>query len=195
MAPRVRVVGRIDLAQRVCAELRAAGLEVQLATGGPFSELTQAKPPGEVDVVIATSLFDLINWQLGKRKHPGRPMVAVGEARREGALRGAVGGAVGPDSYVSWPASGVELAAAVDRAAAAVGRQRRWNGADASRALVWMGLVAGGLSGGVGYLVAGIAALAGLRYAWNRTWSLVGGIVSGAVGAALVGEWLARHWR
>lgn len=86
----VRVIGRIDLAEKVQEALRAAGFDAELVTAGPMT-VYGSKPPAEgIDVVVATILFDPPRWMFAKARYPRRPMVALAEPPRERALRGAL---------------------------------------------------------------------------------------------------------
>jgi hypothetical protein len=188
MPPPVRVIGRIDLAEKVHEVLRAAGFDAEVVTAGPTFVFGEGTPPAEgVDVVVATSFSDPILWRVAKGRHPSRPMVAVGERRREGALRGAMLRRNGPDAYATWPATPDHLGAAIRRAESSASRQRSWGAADLRAALVLAGLILARATGGVGAVVAGVCLLLGVPYAWSRRWQVVGGVlltVFGVVGVA-----------
>jgi hypothetical protein len=193
MPPPVRVIGRIDLTEKVHEALRAAGFDSEIVTAGPMAAYGSAPPAEGIDVVVATSIFDPPRWMFAKARHPLRPMVAVAERRRERALRGALSRRSGPDAYVMWPATPDELAAAIRRAESSASRRRFWAVADLGAALVAVGLPTMAVGGGIGAFVAGVGLLLGLQSAWNARWQAVGGVfltVLGGVGAAA----RLAHW-
>jgi hypothetical protein len=199
MPSAVRVVGRIDLAEQVCATLRGAGQDAQLVTEGPMSVFGAAPPAEGVDVVIATSLFDPMLWRLAKRSCAGRrPMVAVAERPRERFLQRAVGRRHGPDAYVIWPATGAEILAAIRRAEDGVLRRRGWSLADLSRMVAVTGylvylagpLLGGGARAG-GALLGGLGLILAAPSAWSPGWTAVGGIAA-ACGGVLAVAFLLR---
>lgn len=191
MLTSVRVIGRIDLAEKVREALQGAGFHAELATAAPTAVFTGTPPADGVDVVVATSIFDPPLWRFAKRKQPSRPMVAVAERRRERALRGALSRRNGPDAYVTLPATPRELANAVQQAVGSASRRRSWGRADVAAALVWCGILvsnAGGVLGDLvrstGALAAGVGLLIGVPFAWNWRWQTVGGVVLGVLGLA-----------
>ncbi|BDG05967.1 hypothetical protein AMOR_49630 [Anaeromyxobacter oryzae] len=139
-----------------------------------------------VDVVVATSVSDPLLWRVAKGRHPLRPMVAVGERRREGVLRGAMLHRNGPDAYVTWPATPEDLGVAIQRAESSASRQRSWSAADLRAALIVPGLLLGRATGGLGAIVAGVCLLLGVSYAWSRRWQLIGGVLLTIVGVGSV---------
>jgi hypothetical protein len=189
----VRVIGRIDLAEKVSEAVRAAGFDAEVVTAGPMS-IFHGTPPAEgVDIVVATSVFDPMLWRVAKGRHPSRPMVAVGERRREGVLRGAMLRRNGPDAYVTWPAMPVDLGAAIRHAESPASRPRSWSAADVRAALVQLGLFfPWGATRGVGVAVAGICLLLGLPYAWSPRWQVVGGVLLTVLGVGGVTAQLVR---
>jgi hypothetical protein len=139
MPPAVRVVGRFDVAEQVEAALRAAGAATELSAG-IHRAILAAPPPAEgADVVVATGSADVALWQLAKRTHPHRPLVAVAPRGREAVLRGSVVGLRGADAWAAWPCTGQELLEAVGKAIAGVDRPRRkapWERAREAEALL-----------------------------------------------------------
>ncbi|HSM92633.1 MAG TPA: hypothetical protein VLT47_07050 [Anaeromyxobacteraceae bacterium] len=125
----IRVIGRIDLAHQVHAALVAAGADARLATAAPGAVLKETGRDGTGIDVLANG-FDLCPSI--KKAAPTRPVVLV-TFDEAGAPPAAAYGAQmartsrGPDAHLPWPATGVEILAACDRArevAASVSRPR-----------------------------------------------------------------------
>jgi hypothetical protein len=173
----VRVIGRVDLADRIGEAVRHAGFDVERVTAGPMSVFQRTPPATGADIVVGTSIFDLPLWSVAKGRHPLRPMVAVAEQRREGWLRGAMLRRNGPDAYVTWPAAPEELAAAIRRAEASASRRRTRSAADLRAALVLPTLLLANSTCGVGAAVAGVCLLLGQSDAWSPRWQVVGGLL------------------
>jgi hypothetical protein len=200
MSSPIRVIGRIDLAEKIGESLRSAGFDAEVVTAGPTNVYAIAPVPAEgVDVAVATSIFDPTLWSLAKRRHPARPMVAVSGPERERALRGSVARRFGADAYVTWPATPEQLTSAVRRAESAVTRRRSFGRADLATALLWFGLAAAQIPARAdpspadvlrmaGALLAGVGFLLGVPYAWNVRWHATAGVAFtffGALGVAL----------
>lgn len=174
MPPPVRVIGPSDLATQVAEALRAAGEQAEVY---PWSLTAASKSPapadGGADVVIAAAPYELSLWRKAKRRSPSRPMLAVGETRRERALRGAIERRHGVDAHATWPATPAELAAGLERARAAAGRRRRWTRADLAEGLCTGCLLALLLlrppliAAGLLLVLVGLGLLDGVRAAWN----------------------------
>ncbi len=117
---RVRVVGRMDLAERIYRALSATGADARLATGGPSSVVAATGRDGTgIDVVGALGTCAAI-----KKAMPARPVVLVTAPELKAFAALAAKGSRGPDAYVVWPASGQEIMAACDRARASAGAPR-----------------------------------------------------------------------
>lgn len=195
----VRVIGRIDVAEAIASALRGAGVDADVVNAGPMTAITSAPTPHDgADVVLVTSLFDPPLWRLGKARNPLRPMVAVAEPRRERFLRGLVTRRHGPDAYVTWPATEMELTAALQRASASAGPLRRWSWLDAADAVVGLGFPIWVLAPSLGLghwgnavsvsalLLAGLGLLVRAPYSWNVWWQVFAGVATMALGIALV---------
>lgn len=122
--PAVRVIGWTPLADPVEAALRAAGVTTHPQSIGPEEVIRAQVAPGTVDLLVVERDRELLISSLIRRRAPGRPMVLVGPARHEAALRHAVSAPGGADSYVTWPADGAALLDGIARAQAQAGRPR-----------------------------------------------------------------------
>lgn len=117
----VRVIGRIDLAEKVHRALSEAGADARLATGGP-SAVAAATGQDEAGT-------DVVVWAFGtcaaiKKAAPARPVVVVIAPELKPFAALAAKGSRGPDAYVAWPATGQEIMAACNRAGASAGAPR-----------------------------------------------------------------------
>lgn len=197
MRIKVRVIGRIDLANAIAEALRGAGVDAEVVTAGPMTVFNAAPPPdGGADIVVATSLFDPPLWRLAKARSPLRPIVAVAEPRRERFLRALVTRRHGPDAYVTWPTSAAELTAAVQRASASAGQLRRWSWLDVGAAAVPLCTFAFYFPVGRGVwadaakasavLLAGAGLLVGAPFAWSARWQAFTGLLVAGFGIAML---------
>jgi hypothetical protein len=130
---RIRVIGRIDLAQQVHAALLAAGADAHVATAAPMAVVSATGRDGSSIDVLANAL-DVCPGI--KEAAPERPVVLV-IWNEPGSdvdvltmmVESAAKTARGPDAYLRWPATGPELLAACERAkeASRIRRPRvRW---------------------------------------------------------------------
>ena len=149
----VRVIGWTPLADPVEAALRAAGVTTHPQSIPPEQVIRAEVEPGTVDLVVVERDRELLVARFIRRRAPGRPLVLVGPARIERALRHAVRSPGGADGYLTWPADGAALAEGIARAQAQAGQPRparsRWERVQ-SALLRWrFGLVVAGLLAGL----------------------------------------------
>ncbi len=118
---RIRVIGRIDLAQQVHAALVAAGAGANLATAAPMAVIAAT---GRDDTAIDVIANDTLMCAGIKKAAPMRPVVVItwdepgsDLNRRRAAVQAET--ARGPDAHLPWPATGAEILAACERAKAA----------------------------------------------------------------------------
>jgi hypothetical protein len=141
----VRVIGRVDLAQQIHAALVSEGADARLATAAPMAVVAETGRDGTGIDVLANA-FELCSSI--KKAAQGRPVVMVTFEEGAGATPTAEAYAAqiartsrGPDAHLPWPASGVEILAACERArnSARIFRPRfLWQ----RLVLFWGGLVA-----------------------------------------------------
>jgi hypothetical protein len=122
--PAVRVIGWTPLADPVEAALRAAGATTHPQSIPPEQVIRAQVEPGTVDLVVVERDRELLIARLLRRRAPERPLVLVGTAKVEAALRHAVRTPGGADGYVTWPADGTALVEGIARAQTQVGRSR-----------------------------------------------------------------------
>ena len=117
----VRVIGRIDLAQKVHEALVAAGVNARLTTAAPASVVaTTGQDDSEIDVVAG----DMGICLAIKKAAPRRPVVAMITRQAEAGTALIAKTGRGPDAYAFWPPNGEDIKIACDHARETVGSRR-----------------------------------------------------------------------